>query len=356
MINRFAFLIFLTLTLSSCTSSLTTKKTPEWVEKLEDQIPRLEKKFDGQFGVYVYDLETKEAFSYKANDYWYLSSTVKVPVAIALLKMVDQKKANLNDKVTIKKSDYRDGAGPVNWLKPGDKVSYRYLLDQMLIYSDNAATDLIIKKVGLENVNKLVAEYSIANEFGPITTLIDVRRKAYGKMHPKAEKLSNESFLAIKKKRGSKKRTAELVKQLKIKNEDLVEKDLSKAFDQYYAEHWNSATLLSYSKLLENLVNEKILSKKATEVLLKIMSGIQTGKKRVSRGLPRSQFYAHKTGTQHRQACDMGIAGDRKNKKPKTVILVCTKKWKKLSKAEKLMAQVAKLISQSKLHQKPKSK
>ncbi len=347
--NLLPLLSLVLLLHSSCTSAMSTKRPAAWVTHLDKKVRSLESKFDGEFGVFVQDLESGEQFSYNANQFWYLSSTVKIPVAIAFLKLVEQNKVRLTDKITLKKSDYRDGAGPVNWIKPGGKVSYKYLLDQMLIYSDNTATDLIIKKVGLDNVNNVASEFAIAEDFGPITTLLDVRRKAYAEMHPDAEKLSNQSFFAIKRQRGSKKRTAQLVKELKITPDQLVEPNLDVAFDRYYAKHWNSATLPSYAKLLENLVAEKILSPKSTKKLIKILRGIQTGKKRIRRGLSNKSFYAHKTGTQHRQACDVGVAGQRANNQPKLLILVCTKKWKKLSQAEKLMARVGQLIKQANL-------
>lgn len=325
------------------------KKPPSWVTGMDKKVRSLEKNFEGEFGVYVLDLESSEEFSHKSSEFWYLSSTIKVPVAIGLLKMVDEKKIDLSEKVTIAKSDYRDGAGPVNWLKPGSKVSYKYLLKQMLIYSDNAATDLIIKKVGLDSINSMVANEAIAKEFGPITTLLDVRKKAYGEIHPDAEKLPVEAFFAIKKAKTPKRRIAQLAKELKISKDNFKFQTLDEGFNRYYSKHWNSATLRSYAQLLRKLVEGQLLSEESTLYLLKIMSGIQTGKKRIRRGLKNSTVFAHKTGTQHRQACDLGIARTKGNPKPKVLILVCTRNWKKLSNAELLMANIGKIISQTQL-------
>ena len=338
------FLIFI-LVHTFSTSFSASRRLPTWANHINKKMPELEKSFEGEFGILIQDLESGEIFAHNAEKFWYLSSTVKVPIAIALLKMVDEKKVDLAEKVSVQKSDYRDGAGPVNWFKPGDKASYRYLLDQMLIYSDNAASDLIIEKVGLENVNKVVEEFAIAEEFGKITTLLDVRKKAYSEFHPDAAKLSNHAFFAIKKKRG--KRLKELASQLKIPKAKLKYQNMDEGFDLYYDKHWNSATLFSYAQLLRNLIDRKILSKESTQKLLTIMSGIQTGKKRIRKGLAKHIYFAHKTGTQHKQACDIGIASTKASPKPKALILVCTKKWKKLSHAAKLMEKVGRLVSQS---------
>ena len=347
-------LIILFLFPSSCILSSTAKRTPNWAKIMQKKVKLLEKDFEGEFGIYVYDLENNDAFNYNADELWYLSSAIKVPVAIGLMKMVDQKKVKLSDKVTISKADYRDGAGPVNWLKPGSKVSYRYLLKQMLIYSDNAATDLIIKKVGLNTINFMVQQSLSSKSFGPITTLLDVRKKAYGNIHPKAKELSNTDYFLIKKKRGPEKRLKELIRLLRVEQKDLVLPTVDAGFDKYYEEGWNSSTLVGYAELLKKLLSNQLLSKKSTRILLKTMTGIQTGKKRIRKGLSRKLFFTHKTGTQHRQACDIGMAGPKKTKKAKVLILVCTKKWEKLANAEKLMAKVGKMVSNSKLFKKKK--
>lgn len=345
-VSNFTFLI-LFLSVSSA-FFFNTKKEPQWVSDVGVQVQELEKKFEGEFGVYIKDLTTNSDFSYKASQDWYLSSTVKVPVAIALMKLVDNGELKLTEKVAIQKEDYRDGAGPVNWIVPGQKVSYQYLLDKMLRDSDNAATDLIIKRVGIEAVNKYANEYS-DNGFGKITTLLDVRKKAYSEFHPNAEKLSNIAFFRIKKKKAADKKLNQLAKELKLPRKKLKFQDLSEGFDKYYEKGWNTAHLTSYAKLLENLVYGKVLSQSSTRKLMGLLSTIHTGKKRTKQGLPEKVLFAHKTGTQHRQACDMGVASKKSGSKAAVLILVCTKNWDKLSSAEALMSQVGEIVTKAQL-------
>lgn len=322
---------------------------PKWVKQMEYKIPKLAKKFDGDFGVYIEDMNTGESYGYKAKKSWYLCSATKIPVAIALLKMVDAGEMKLTEKVVIQKEDYRDGAGPVNYIKPGDPVSYRYLLKNMIIYSDNAATDLIIKRVGLDRVNKVVAEIASKKEFGPITSLLEVRKKAYSNLHPQAKKLDNFSYLAIKKARTPTRRVAQLAKELKIPQKELQHQDYSKAFETYYSQGWNSSTLISYAEVLRRLDKGELLSKKSTKRLKRYLIGVQTGKKRVRKGLTRNLAFAHKTGTQHKRACDMGIITHRKDKSKKIMLLICTSGWKSLKKAEKLMEKVGRILTNSEL-------
>jgi beta-lactamase class A len=335
--------VLLFLLLSSCHTA--SRHPPTWHQTLRIEVQKLSSQFPGEFGLYVEDLNGQHAFSYQGDQMWYLSSTTKVPVAIALLQMVDANQINLLEKVTVQTEDYRDGAGPINWLKPRTQVTYRYLLQQMLIHSDNAATDLVIKRVGLQRVNQVVTDHAKPDSFGPITTLLDVRRKAYSEFHPKAKDLTNLQFLTIKKKQRD--RLAELARQLKIPRSQFRFQDYSAGFAEYYKKPWNSATLTSYGELLRNLLRGRVLSEKSTGYLLKIMSRTQTGQSRIRKGLPSGVFFAHKTGTQHRQACDIGVAGAQQNRKPRVLILVCARHWKQLDQAEKLMAKVGHIIAQA---------
>ncbi len=339
------------LLIISCSSSTPSKPkvTPQWVGQVETQVKLLDKNNTTDFGVYIKRLSDQSSFSYNADNYWYLSSTVKIPVAIALLKLVDQNKLNLFEKVTILKKHYRDGAGPTNWIKPGKKVTYKYLLDKMLIYSDNAATDLIIKRVGIDSVNDYVKKYADGRGFGPITSLLDVRKIAYSEFHPKAKDLSNLDYFEVKKQKSPTKKIDKLAQLLNVKRKDLLIQDMDTGFNKYYSKKWNSAPLTSFAHLLEKIINGKVLSPKSTALLKDVLIKVKTGKKRIRKGLAKNIYFAHKTGTQHKQACDMGFAGNKADQKEQLLILVCTKNWKKLSQAEKVMAEISKIITKQKL-------
>lgn len=350
MLKKIYLLLSLLITISCSAPKANKDKTPpKWVAQVEKEIGQLAKSKKTQFGVYIKRLSDQSSFSHNADKYWYLSSTIKIPVAVALLKLVDQKKLSLSEKVTIQRKHYRDGAGPTNWNKPGKKVTYKYLLDKMLIYSDNAATDLIIKKVGMDTVNRYVKKYIDGNSFGPITTLLDVRKIAYSEFHPNASKLNNMDYFEVKKQKNPEKKLNLLAKLMKVKRKDLHQQSLDAGFNMYYSKKWNSAPLTSYAYFLEKLINGKILSSQSTKLLKDILISVKTGKKRIRKGLPKNIYFAHKTGTQHRQACDMGFAGNNTDFKEQVLILVCTKNWKKLSQAEKIMSEVSQIITKYKL-------
>ena len=56
---------------------------------MRQQVERIDQASPGSLGVYVKRLDTGETMAYGADRFWYLGSTVKVPVAIAVLQQVD---------------------------------------------------------------------------------------------------------------------------------------------------------------------------------------------------------------------------------------------------------------------------
>ena len=60
--------------------------------------------------------------------------------------------------------------------------------------------------------------------------------------------------------------------------------------------------------MLATLADGKALGAEATGWLLERMLRVETGHRRLRAGLPPGIAFAHKTGTQYRRTCDLGIA------------------------------------------------
>lgn len=312
-----------------------------WILKMSQQMTELEKKFPGQIGVYVKRLQDNTEYSLRGEEFWYVASGVKLPIALEVFRQIDQKKFTLDTRLTLKKEDYIDGAGDTNFQKPGSRLTIRYLLEQMLIHSDNTASDLLIKKVGIEPINTYIKELIPAG-FEQITTLADVRRRTYGEVHPSAESLSGSDFLLLKSIKDEDERFQKLCNILNLKKEELKCPDLGQAYQNYYAKNLNSATLKAYGDLLEQLVSGKLLSRKSQRLLIKILTQTETGQDRIVAGLPAGFQYAHKTGTQRQRICDFGIAWQDPalEKKKGIIIIACVRNSPTIKEAETILKQV----------------
>lgn len=327
----------------STSSTAALKPTLLKLPGLKRKLQNLDTNFPDQFGVYVKDLDSGEEFSWRGQETWYIASGVKLPIAIETLRQVDRGELSLNTKIILSESDYVDGSGFTNKHKPGDQLTVRYLLKQMMIHSDNTASDLLIKTVGLENIQKLLAELNLKG-FTKLTTLADVRRHAYSYLNPQARMLQGRDFLFIKSGNNEKEKILRIQKVLKSPGTD-PNITWDEAFKKYYEEKINSATLEDYGKLLETLITGDLLKPSTRAYLLKVMADAETGKNRIKAGFPKDIVFAHKTGTQHARVCDFGVVFNPRSRTGHPVIVAaCTRGITSTEKAEEVLKKLGKTL------------
>ena len=110
-------------------------------------------------GVYVKHLGTGEEAIVLGDDHFNSASVIKIPVMILAFRLAEQGKLNLNDRVEIKRADLRGGSGIFRYHDVGLNPTIRDVITQMIITSDNTATDMMIAKVGgKEKVNEFLAQ------------------------------------------------------------------------------------------------------------------------------------------------------------------------------------------------------
>src|SRR5690606_25499091 len=152
-------------------------------------------------------------------------------------------------KVRLLAGDFVDGAGRTNDHPAGTQLAVSFLLEQMIIYSDNTATDVLIRILGLDRVNAVANELLGTTGF-VMTPLAEVRRMAYGVFDPRAADLTSEQLLALWRAGAGSARVLQLATILGVAPEDLLVPDLDSAFEVYYARLVNTASLAEYARML----------------------------------------------------------------------------------------------------------
>ena len=116
-------------------------------------------RFPGRAGVWVKHLSTGEEAGVAADDTFNSASVIKIPVLVLAFQLADKGTLSLDERVTIRKEDIRGGSGVFRHHDPGLQPTLRDVLMQMVITSDNTATDLAIGKVGgVARVNAWIKE------------------------------------------------------------------------------------------------------------------------------------------------------------------------------------------------------
>ena len=320
-----------------------------WAQRLAVDLPAIDARHKADIGLYLIDLHSGATFSYRADRPWYIASMVKVPVALAVLRGVDAGAFTLETTLRLRAADYVDGGGMTNSHPLASALSVGYLLEQMMVRSDNTASDMLIGLVGASAVNALVAGL-VPQGFGRITTLAEVRRQVYGQLTPAAQHLSGAELMELHRLPTDRARLALLAQFVDVPVADFRRRSLDAAYNAYYASGLNSARLDAYGSLLAQLVQGQALAPESTRYLLDLMARSATGAHRIKAGLAAGTRFAHKTGTQRRVACDAGLlqSGDPASGRG-VIVVACTRGEIALPLAEAALRDIGNALCRSRL-------
>lgn len=279
-----------------------------WKEAFDREIGALARRFKGRISVYVSDYTRGIRYRHDIDKPCYLASGVKITFMLEVFRQAQLGLLSLDDTLVYEPADVRDGAPRINKKRFGERVSIRELLELMIHASDNAASDMLVRKVGVENVNQGLVAQGFEG-FGPITSLLDVRRGVYRAVDPTADDLEPEQIKKLRWTAIWDPQVRELERMLGKPPRSYRKEDLLAAYDRFYATGVNHAKLESVGKLLEKLARRELVSEQASEQMLQLLYGVQTGHNRIRARLPRGTPVAHKTGSQYERICDLGLIG-----------------------------------------------
>ena len=131
----------------------TERQTVLWM-KLEKSILDIDRTLDGVMGVAIVDLTDGHKYQLHANDVYPQASSIKICVLAELYRQAQQGKLKLTDLYTVNAADLVQDSDIMGGLTPGvTRITLRDLATMMVAVSDNSATNVLIDRVGMDNVN-----------------------------------------------------------------------------------------------------------------------------------------------------------------------------------------------------------
>jgi len=151
---RPACLAIALLTLAASSASAQSTLT-RWIEAETARVP-------ARTAVYVKHLGTGEEAAVRAAEPFNSMSVIKMPIMVRAFLLAEQGRLSLDERVTITRAELRDGTGVLQYHDLGIQPTVRDLITEMIITSDNTATDLMTLKVGgVAELNRWLAEAGI---------------------------------------------------------------------------------------------------------------------------------------------------------------------------------------------------
>jgi beta-lactamase class A len=137
--------------------SPTEKLQVLWM-KLEESILSVDRGLDGVMGVAIVDLTDGHKYLLHGDDVFPQASSIKICVLAELYRQAQQGKLKLTDLYTVNAADLVPDSDIMNGLTPGvTRITLRDLATMMVAVSDNSATNVLIDRVGMENVNAFLS-------------------------------------------------------------------------------------------------------------------------------------------------------------------------------------------------------
>ncbi len=211
---------------------------------LDTQINSIIKNKKATVGISVLGFENGFTYNKNADKKLPMQSVFKFHIAAAVLDYADKRKLSLDQKVSLNQSNLHENTwSPLREKYPnGGIVSLSEIIEYTVAKSDNNGCDILLKLLGGTQV---------------------------------VQKFMN----------------AKGVKNFQIKyNEEAMHKDWNAQYENY-------TTMNSAVDVLKKFYDGKLLSKKSTDYLMKVMLSTSTGTNKLIEQLPKDTPVARKTGS-----------------------------------------------------------
>ncbi|MBX9136750.1 MULTISPECIES: serine hydrolase [unclassified Clostridium] len=116
----------------------------------------------GKYSFFFEDLKSGYVYGYNENVSMTAAGCMKLPIAVSLIKAVEDKKVDFMDKIKIQTSDKVYGTGIIHEFNEREYTVFE-LMVIMLIQSDNTAANKIIDIVGMEQINEDIIAMGLKN-------------------------------------------------------------------------------------------------------------------------------------------------------------------------------------------------
>ena len=153
-------------------------------------------RFPANTGLYLKHLKTGEEVAIRADQSFNSQSVIKIPIMVRAFQLAEQGKLNLDDRHPLRREDLRDGSGVFQFADLGLAPTLRDLIQQMIITSDNTATDAMTTKVGgVEALNAWLAQSGYRMRM--VNRGWEYRRKLLARLDPRFATITAEETTGL---------------------------------------------------------------------------------------------------------------------------------------------------------------
>ncbi len=122
---------------------------------METELKSIIKQLKGQIGVYYKDLVTGNTFEFNTTQPFIAASVIKLPILVAVFQEIEDGNLHPNDILVLTDADKVPSCGALNQMHNGLEVTIMDLCRLMITLSDNTATNMLIRTLGIDKINTI---------------------------------------------------------------------------------------------------------------------------------------------------------------------------------------------------------
>jgi beta-lactamase class A len=122
-------------------------------QTLDEKVQSALSGFQGKAWIYAKNLDTGKDYALRADEHTRTASTIKLAIMAETFHQVAEGKLHWNDPIELTKEKKQGGSGILFEFSDGTKIDLKTAVNLMIVVSDNTATNLVLDKVGTDNVN-----------------------------------------------------------------------------------------------------------------------------------------------------------------------------------------------------------
>ena len=112
----------------------------------------------GHVSFYYAPLDGGNTMTYNPDEALIAASVIKLPIMIEAFRQMECNMISPEEKHVLQNGEKKPSCGALNRLHEGLELTIMDLVELMIILSDNTATNILIDRLGIENVNHTLRE------------------------------------------------------------------------------------------------------------------------------------------------------------------------------------------------------
>lgn len=132
-------------------------------DSLRRGILQIAERLPGSLGAAIRYLPDGPYLEYRAEEVFPSASVIKLPVLVELYAQCAEGRLSLAQRTALRVEDCIEGSGVLRYLRPGLTPTLGDLAELMIIVSDNTATTMLIRQLGVEAVNTRMRDLGLTS-------------------------------------------------------------------------------------------------------------------------------------------------------------------------------------------------